>query len=84
MNSIPNEESHKFTTAEGRVELMQKYGGSEFPFSGVNEDGEAVLVSIGNSSMTISTNQSNGWVRVNYYGADGEPEGETFNGKWRW
>lgn len=80
---IPNSEGHKFTTVEGRKELMQKYGKGSWPYSGVNEDGEEVLVSISTDSIVVRTNQTNGWVRVNYYDAEGEPEGETFDGRWR-
>lgn len=80
---IPDSEGHKFTTVEGRKELMKKYGEGSWPYSGVNEDGEEVLVSISTDGIVVRTNQTNGWVRVNYYDADGEPEGETFDGRWR-
>lgn len=79
---IPDSEGHKFTTVEGRKELMKKYGEGSWPYSGVNEDGEEVLVSISTDGIVVRTNQTNGWVRVNYYDADGEPEGETFEGRW--
>jgi len=80
---IPNKMSEKFNTPEGRRELMKVYGNSAFPYGGHNADGEAVLVSILPNEITVRTNQSNGWVRVNYYDENGLNAGETFDGRWR-
>ena len=52
-------------------------------FSGENEDGECVFLSISESGMILRTEQENGWVRVNYYDQDGYATGEGFDGKWR-
>ena len=82
-HTIPNSDGELFKSAEGRRLLMKRYGGSRFPYSGVNEDGEQVLVSISADSIVINTFQSNGWVRVNYYDAEGSPDGETFDGHWK-
>ena len=71
-----------FTQVEVRRQMMQEFGDSKAAFSGVNEDGEDVLVSIANDSIVVSTNQKNGWIRKNTYGADGYAEGETFEGRW--
>lgn len=81
--SIPNEMSARFGDPAGRRELMKKYGESAFPFAGINAEGESVLVSIMPDKITVRTNQSNGWVRVNYYDENGLAAGETFDGRWR-
>lgn len=62
---------------------MKEFGDSKQAFSGINEDGEAILISIAKDSIVIKTNQSNGWVRVNYYDENENPEGETFEGRHR-
>ena len=80
---IPDSDGQLFKSESGRKILMERYGDFEFPFSGVNEDGERVLISIANDSIVINTFQTNGWVRVNYYDADGLADGETFNGRWK-
>ena len=82
-HTIPNSDGELFKSAKGRRLLMERYGGSRFPYSGVNEDGEQVLVSISTDSIVINTFQSNGWVRVNCYDAEGQQDGETFDGHWK-
>ena len=72
-----------FADIKARKELMAQFGNSKMPFFGVNEDGEDVEVHIAESSIIVKTNQENGWTRVNYYGADGEAEGESFDGRWK-
>ena len=62
---------------------MELYGDSKGAFSGVNELGEPVMVSIAKAGIVLRTEQDNGWVRVTYYGADGSCEGEGFDGKWK-
>ena len=78
-----NELSKDFNNRETRVLLMNEFGDSKQAFSGINEDGEAILISIAKDSIVVKTNQSNGWVRVNYYDENGNPEGETFEGRHR-
>lgn len=51
-------------------------------FSGENANGETVHVSIAKNGIVVTTYQRNGRVRKNYYGADGRPDGEMFDGKW--
>lgn len=80
VHTIPDSACQKFTSATGRKELMQEYFGF---FSGKNADDETVQLSIDPYMMELTTFQSNGWVRVNFYDAEGLPCGETFNGKWR-
>ncbi len=81
---IPNELSARFSTIEGRKELIEKYGDSDTMYVGENEDGEMVAISIDRErGIVLKTNQENGWVRVNYYDKDGIGEGESFDGKWR-
>lgn len=76
---IPADMCRKISTVEGRKELMRQYPGI---WSGKNEDNESVLVVVARSGIKLSTNQANGWVRVNYYDSEGLPSGETFDGKW--
>lgn len=83
MRSIPNELSARFGEVKVRKQLMAEYGDSEMPFSGVNENGEYVLISIHNDKIIVRTNQSNGWVRIDHYDSDGHYEAEMYDGKWR-
>ena len=83
VKEIPNSEAAKITTTAGRVHLIREYGRDSFPYVGVNEDGEKVHISISTTGIVVQTYQDNGWVRVNYYGVDGKPEGETFDGRWK-
>ena len=77
-----NELAKDFDSCEIRRTLMREFGESETAYSGVNADGEDVLLSIFSDRIIVSTNQRNGWVRVNFYDADGYAEGETFKGRW--
>lgn len=77
-----NELAKDFNRCEVRRTLMREFGESETAYSGVNADGENVLLSIFSDRIIVSTNQRNGWVRVNFYDADGYAEGETFKGRW--
>lgn len=80
---IPNELSSKFNTLEGRRKLIALYADSDTMFTGTNEHGETVYVSIAQSGIIVKTEQENGWLRVNYYDGDGWHAGETFEGRWR-
>lgn len=55
-------------------DVMEKYGDSDMPFGGKNEDGENVLVSVYYDRIVIETFQSNGWTRFNSYWKDGTRE----------
>ena len=77
-----NELAKDFDRCEVRRTLMREFGESETAYSGVNADGEDILLSIFSDRIIVSTNQRNGWVRVNFYDADGYAEGETFKGRW--
>lgn len=47
-------------------------------------DGHLVVMSKNEfDGLELRTHQDNGWVRVNYYGADGSYEGESFDGRWK-
>lgn len=78
-----NELAKDFNNIKSRKALMKEFGDSKQAFSGINEDGEAILISIAKDSIIVKTNQSNGWVRVNYYDENGNPEGESFEGRHR-
>lgn len=80
---IPNELSERFDTQEGRKRLVELYADSQTMFTGIDADGETVYLSITHNGMTLRTQQENGWVRVNYYDADGCATGESFDGKWK-
>ena len=66
----------------GMLSLMDAYGNSSTVFPGENEHGEAVYLSIFPDKIVTTTEQENGWVRINIYNRDGTRE-ETFDGKWR-
>ena len=80
---IPNELSERFDTQEGRKRLVELYADSQTMFTGIDADGKTVYLSITHNGMTLRTQQENGWVRVNYYDADGCATGESFDGKWK-
>ena len=54
-------------------ELVQRYGYVESQV-GVNEDGEAVIVTIDETNACLRTMQKNGWMRINIYYPDGMSE----------
>ena len=81
-NSIPDEMAAKFDTVEGRKAIIDAYKDSKAAFSGKDADGCSVCISVSETGIVLNTYQKNHWVRVNYYDANGEPEGETFAGKW--
>ena len=78
-----NELAKDFNNRETRVLLMKEFSDSDEPYCGINEDGEDIMIYIYSDSITTKTNQSNGWVRVNYYDEFGNQEGETFEGRHR-
>lgn len=83
MNSIPNELSSRFSDIEVRRQIIQKYGDSPNMFVGENADGEKVALFISRKNgIVLNTYQDNGWLRVDYYDAEGYFEGETFDGRW--
>ena len=82
MTNIPNELSKNFASTEGRKKIIEEYADSKQAFFGVNEDEEQVELHVAESGIILKTYQSNGWVRVNYYDAEGYADGETFEGRW--
>lgn len=81
--SIPNELSSRFDTVAGRKELIERYGDSGSMFLGNNAEGETVHLFVDVCGIILRTEQQNGWVRMNYYDADGVAIGESFDGKWK-
>lgn len=67
---------------DGMLEIMDAYGDTEMPFSGVNDEGEDVSISVFSDRIVVETYQSNGWVRENIFWRDGTRE-ELFDGKWK-
>lgn len=52
-------------------------------YGGKNVDGENVDVLLEqNVGMVVHVYQSNGWIRIDEYNADGIKESETYNGRW--
>lgn len=83
MNIIPNELSSRFSDIEVRRQIIREYGDNPNMFVGENEDGEKVAMSVSRKNgIVLNTYQENGWLRVNYYDAEGFSEGETFDGRW--
>ena len=58
--------------------LMALYGDQKYPFYGENEDGESTSISIFPDKIVYVTFQHNGWIRKNFYDANGYPDGETY------
>lgn len=81
MKQIPNELTKNFKDPAVRCLLMKEYSDCR-GFQGTNEDGEEVFVSINPDSIVVTTFQKNGWMRDNYYNAEGYPDGEAYTGKW--
>lgn len=71
-----------FDNLASRCQLMQEFGDYPDALWGVNEENEKVELSIRRDGLTLRVYQSNGWVRVNEYGAEGQMEGETYEGRW--
>ena len=69
------------TDIEVRKNLIHNTESGWYP--SVNEDGEDVLVMLDKGvGMDVRTEQSNGWIRVDSYDADGYFEGDSFDGRW--
>lgn len=62
-------------------EIKKLTEGREFPITAKNEDGENVIIEIGyvdgEMLFAVTTAQTNGWLRINTYWADGTIE-ETY------
>lgn len=82
MAGIAQKDLVLFETAEGRRELMEKYGDSETAFIGHNVAGEMVVTSISHESIVVATYQENHWIREDWYDRNGDYECETYNGRW--
>lgn len=72
-----------FDEIKSRRALMQEFGDVNETWTGVNEDGETVDLMIYPDGLTVLTYQKNGWVRKDYYDADGYDAGEAFDGRWK-
>lgn len=58
----------------GMCEFMDKYGDKQMPFSGIDENGNYILIGVNHDNITVKTFQKNGWVRINIYYRDGTSE----------
>lgn len=71
-----------FGSAASRRKLVQEFGDYPDALWGNNENGEKVMLSIRKDGLTERVFQNNHWVRVSEYGAEGQMEGETYEGRW--
>lgn len=71
-----------FDNIASRRQLIQEFGDCPDALWGVNGENEKVELSIRRDGLTLRVYQSNGWVRVNEYDAEGQMEGETYEGRW--
>mgnify|MGYP006957405767 CR=1 FL=1 len=74
--------AENFVSRTSRIALMREYGNSKSSFVGENAHGEDVFLSVYTDRIIVSTMQSNGWVRTNFYDAQGNLEGETYKPYW--
>lgn len=59
------------------LEVCKKY---EFPFFGTNEKGETIMIEdYDDTTLKVSTFQSNDWVRKNYYNVEDFTVEEIFS-----
>ena len=82
-NERLNALASEFENPEIRRRMMAEFGESKTAYSGVNADGETVLLSIASDSIIVQTHQNNGWVRVNEYDESGYLIGESYDGRWK-
>ena len=68
---------------EIRRKLMKEVGGGEKVMMEENENGEDVVLDVSSDEIIQLTFQKNGWVRRNYYNAEGRAVEENFRGVWR-
>ena len=61
---------------KGMLSLMARANEPDFemPWSGKNDVGENMLISVNSDNITVQTFQSNGWTRENVYWNDGTVE----------
>ena len=83
MVCIPNVLSSKFDTVDARKKIIAMFADSVNLFSGTNEDREMVTLTVSKCGLILTTYQTNGWVRINYYDEKGQVEGENFDGRWK-
>lgn len=58
----------------GMISLMDRADEFDIPWSGKNENGEYIQISINKDNITVDTFQNNGWTRENIYWRDGLKE----------
>lgn len=62
------------TDAEGMCRIMDEFCDEPGPFSGTDEEGNPVLISVNKDNITVQTFQKNDWIRTNVYNRYGENE----------
>ena len=55
---------------KGMIKLMDRADEFDVPWSGKNENGEHVQISVNKDNITVETFQNNGWIRENIYWRD--------------
>lgn len=78
-----NKLAGNFDDLENRRIIMKEYGSIESALTGVNENGETTTLHIAHDSLIVETYQNNGFIRKNYYDADGYADGESYEVKWK-
>lgn len=78
-----NELAKNFDDINVRRKMIKEYENSKTKFSGKNANEENVMISVSKHGMVLETFQDNGWIRLNYYDAEGYGDGETFEGRWK-
>lgn len=58
----------------GMITLMDRADEFDVPWSGKNENGEHIQISINKDNITVETFQNNDWTRENIYWRDGFKE----------
>lgn len=60
--------------AEGMCRIMDEFCNEPCPFSGTDEEGNSVLISVNKDNITVQTFQKNDWIRTNIFNRTGENE----------
>lgn len=69
---------------EGMIALMDELGSEpDTIYSGGNESGETLHISIFPDKISVLVFQGNGWLRRSVYHRDGTSE-EIYEGRWEW
>lgn len=77
-----NELASNFGDIEARRKLIAEFGNSDTAFSGKNQEGEDVMISIAKTGIIERIWQKNGFMRVDEYDKNGCFVGQTYEDDW--